>query len=662
MSLNSLCLNCFQIKGNYEICPYCGFVEGTPPAQAFHLRPGETLGGRYIIGTVLGYGGFGVTYKAWDNTLSSVVAVKEFYPGGLVNRIPGEKSVVVFSGDKSESYKAQLTRFLEEARNMARFSGDPHIVGVYDFFQENNTAYIVMEYLDGMTLKEYMAQMGGSLPEEEALRFATPILEAIDSIHKKKIVHRDISPDNIFVLKDGRVKALDFGAARFSDNPEGLTSTVIIKPGYAPPEQYRSKMKQGPWTDLYAAGATLYKMLTGITPNESVDRIEKDMLKLPSELIRLSNPALDRIIMKAMALAPELRFQKPRDFIDALEGRREVELPEIEQKKRRTRRVLSGVLSVAAVIALLAVTALLASNPDNNPSANNPLANNPPANIIEAEPVTIEVLIRESEEPLFETLVDRYEQEFDGQTVHLIVAPDDDYNEILRELVLEKETPPTLFRSDTSLPAVHMAPLNTLASALRARDYLFLSNYRDLFPERNQMPLTFFVPVLYANITLASSSDVIPSSAESLDGMLDPDAAELYGAGAGVGVGVAQGEDPAELFLSDRLPYLLSTTKRLREVQESLPGYYAVLSPHWIHELDVSCLDNLWSVSANVDENQQLAAQLFLGFLLSDYAQNLISLQYSLGIPINRTVFKQYIEINPDLRYISELVSNSELE
>ena len=606
MPSNFLCLNCFQYKGAYDVCPYCGYMEGTPPEQAFHLHPGEVLGGRYIIGTVLGVGGFGVTYKAWDGTLSSVVAVKEFYPGDLVSRIPGQRNVVVFSGNRVDSYKSQLKRFLDEAQNMAKFNNDPHIVGVYDYFEENHTAYIVMEYLDGQTLKAYMAEQGGKLPEEEALRYAKPILEAVASIHMKKIIHRDISPDNIFILKDGRVKVLDFGAARFSEGSNEFT--VVIKPGYAPPEQYRSKMKQGPWTDLYAVGATLYKMLTGVTPDESVDRMEKDVLKPPSKLVSLKNPSLDKIIMKAIALEPELRFKNASSFIDAILGRREVELPEVELKKRKVRRTLSVIASIIAAFALLLTVAFLTSKPDKVA----------PALDLGTAPDTITVLVDPSEKLMFETLIARYEQEYAGQQVEIITD--------------RLEANPTLFRADEIGDKIS-APIDELLDALDQNDYLFLSRYGELFPDRNQLPLTFFVPVCFANTTL-----VTPPSDYSLIEEL-----EKYQE--------ISGDGKAESFFDDELPYLVSTTQRLRDVQENLPGYYAVLPMGGADTVSNSTLDT-WCVNASVDSNKQLAAQLFLGFLLSDYAQNVMCLQNNTGIPINRNVFTQYLDINTDLNYL----------
>ena len=639
MSSNDLCYNCFRYKTTYDVCPYCGYSDGTPPPQAYFLMPGAVLGGRYIVGTVLGAGGFGVSYRAWDGTLSAMVAIKEFYPGNLVSRIPGERSVVIFSGEKAESYRTQLSRFLDEARNMAKFAGDPHIVGVYDFFEENNTAYIVMEYLDGQTLKAYMARTGGRLSEEEAARFAKPILEAVASIHEKKIIHRDISPDNVFVLNDGRVKVLDFGAARFSENSEELTTTVVVKPGYAPHEQYRSKTKHGPWTDLYAVGATYYKMLTGATPTESIDRMEKDTLAPPSMLVPLANQTLDAIIMKAMALPPELRFKNAHDFIDAIEGRQEVELPEIEQEKRRHRRAAGVAASVIGVIAVIVFIVLMSSG---NGAGTDAISRT-------VMPDTISILVRAEEAALFEFLADRFSQDYPGLSVDIVTT-----GESATVFRYAGQIGSAVQQEHNERPEVAAAPLEQLLETLDYDSYLFLRRYDELFPDKTGMPVTFSAPACYVNTTLVPQGAVAASLSDMLETMLDPDAAVVFG--VYTQSDATYSTDVVEAFLGDSLPYLASTTRRLRDVQGSLPGYYAVFIPEGYESLDVSCLDNSWSVNADESENRKLAAQLFLGFLLSDWAQNLLCLQNGAGIPVNRNVFEQYIGINPELDYVRRLV------
>lgn len=196
--MSELCMNCFSVKGAYEVCPYCGYVEGTPPKQPHYLTPGTILGNRFIVGTAIGVGGFGITYKCFDMTLGVVVAVKEFYPAGLVNRAPGESRVGLLSGDKKGQFQEQLQRFLLEAQSVAQFGKAKDIVNVFDFFEENGTAYIVMEYIDGVLLKDYLDKQGVIAPDA-AMSIIMPIIEAVKKIHSKGIIHRDISPDNIFI-------------------------------------------------------------------------------------------------------------------------------------------------------------------------------------------------------------------------------------------------------------------------------------------------------------------------------------------------------------------------------------------------------------------------------------------------------------------------------
>ena len=311
----------------------CGWADGSEARELYHLQPRTILAERYEVGLAVGFGGFGVIYRAWDMQLDTQVAIKEFYPSGLVNRVPGECRIVVYSGDRRTQFEEGKTRFLAEARTMAKFSQHPHIVNVYDFFEENNTAYIVMEYLEGVSLKNYLKSVGGKLSIADTLQIIDPVMDALKAIHKEGIVHRDISPDNIFILPDGRIKVIDFGAARLSMGDKEQTLSVVLKPGYAPPEQYRSKSKQGPFTDIYALGATMYRMVTGEVPEESVDRLIKDEIKLPSELVPQLPKKYENIIMTAMAVNASLRFQTIDAMERALHGDAEVLLPE-EQRKR----------------------------------------------------------------------------------------------------------------------------------------------------------------------------------------------------------------------------------------------------------------------------------------------------------------------------------------
>jgi beta-lactam-binding protein with PASTA domain/predicted Ser/Thr protein kinase len=266
-------MGCFEeYDDSRSICPLCGYAEGTRAAEALHMEPGSILADRYIVGRVLGYGGFGVTYIGRDAQLERTVAIKEYLPGEFSTRVPGQTQITVFTDNtKLEQYQTGLRKFVEEARRLAQFQNEDGIVKVFDSFEANNTAYIIMEYLDGETLSEYLRR-SGVVPADQAFEMLLPIISSLYNVHQHGIIHRDIAPDNIFITKDGRIKLIDFGAARFATTAHSRSLTVIIKPGYSPEEQYRSRGDQGAYTDVYAVGAVLYRMLTGETPPDALER------------------------------------------------------------------------------------------------------------------------------------------------------------------------------------------------------------------------------------------------------------------------------------------------------------------------------------------------------------------------------------------------------
>ncbi len=314
------CLHCMEIYDEeYDVCPYCGFQRGTPPDIKYHLYPGTVIADRYIIGTVIGHGGFGVTYVAWDTQLGMKTAIKEFYPAGLVNRSLLTMDLINMGADSEQEYHAGIDRFLEEAKTIAQFNKESNIVHVYDYLRANNTAYIVMEYVEGETLESYLKQYPeGRMPVEEAIELAKKIACALKVIHKGGTIHRDISPGNIMICENRDIKILDFGAARLFTAEKSQSLSVILKPGYAPPEQYASRTKQDERTDLYALGAVLYRMVIGKVPPEALERTKENDMTRPG-ILRQDLPSwVDRIIMKAMALDPAERFHNASEFEEAL--------------------------------------------------------------------------------------------------------------------------------------------------------------------------------------------------------------------------------------------------------------------------------------------------------------------------------------------------------
>lgn len=283
---NCLCLGCMGIRESEEgSCPYCGFDEekylNTVSARV--LRPKTILAGKYMLGKVLGEGGFGITYLGWDLNLEQKIAIKEYFPVGLATRDMRNDDSALFSivsGDKQKFYSMGLNNFALEAKNLAKFQNLPGVVSVKDFFYENQTAYLVMEYLDGINLKQYMvSEKKKCFSEEETLKIMKPIIDALIMIHKTGLIHRDISPENIIMTKDGLIKLIDFGAARMAVGAETQSLTVLLKHGYAPIEQYQTSGKQGPWTDVYALCATMYYLISGIVPQAAIDRIMEDKVE-----------------------------------------------------------------------------------------------------------------------------------------------------------------------------------------------------------------------------------------------------------------------------------------------------------------------------------------------------------------------------------------------
>lgn len=299
------------------------------------LASGTVLAGQYIIDRVLGQGGFGITYAATDHKTGNKVAVKEFFPDTMAAR--QGTTVVSFTGERGESFAYGKDRFLDEAQTLAQFIGNENIVRIHTYFEENGTAYFVMDYVEGTSFDVYIREHGGKLDWEETAKILIPVMDALGAVHAKGIVHRDVTPDNIYITKDGGVKLLDFGAARYSLGDKSRSLDVVLKHGFAPKEQYTRRGKQGPFTDIYALGATFYFALTGKRPPDSIDRIEEDELIPPSRLGARISPAAEEAILMAMNVQPQDRFQSMKAFKNAMLISKEeaekarTEIPQVRQ-------------------------------------------------------------------------------------------------------------------------------------------------------------------------------------------------------------------------------------------------------------------------------------------------------------------------------------------
>ena len=431
----SLCYNCFrEIPEQEGACPYCGFdLKENEKMYPGALRAGTVLKGRYLLGRVLGQGGFGITYLAWDESLKARVAVKEYMPGELATRLE-HRQVVVRTAARQEEFAYGQERFKEEARILAKFMGQPNIAGVTDYFDENGTSYFVMDYIEGISFKTYIAQAGGRVSPEEALDVMIPVLRALTAVHGEGLIHRDVTPDNIYITKDGNVKLLDFGSARYSLGDKSKSLDVILKVGYAPKEQYIRRGRQGPYTDMYSCAACLYAAITGYLPPESLERLDHDTLVPPSEAGAEIPLYLERAILKGLAVQPEDRFQTAGEFLEALESQKVVEFTGSDreetlqkqqvrsQEKRKKGRLAAAVCGIGA-LALAAVLFLgtgQSGTPDSAPASE-------PAGEVQGTNV-----------PTQETLSPQESRRMEEAAAPKVTICGESYSTALRELRLEE--------------------------------------------------------------------------------------------------------------------------------------------------------------------------------------------------------------------------------
>lgn len=485
-----------EYEEQYEVCPHCGYVDGSPPAEAYHLAPGEILNHKYIVGTAIDSGGFGIIYRAWDAQMEQVVAIKEYFPNGVVSRVPGQNDVIVYSGKNREVFRKGVDRFLVEARNMAEFS-QPDIVALYDYFEENNTAYIVMEYLDGVSFKEYLKERRGRIPSEEVVDITLHVLAALEEIHSHHIIHRDISPDNIFLCSNHRVKVIDFGAARFSSGEESSNFSTIVKPGYAPAEQYRTKSRQGPFTDLYALGACMYQAATGEKPQESLARAMHDDLRPPKELNPEVPEYLSDIIMKAMAMDEDERFQSSEEFMKALKGH-QIDKTPAKKKPKKKKKKGNSVLKMAVAVVL---TLLLCAGAFWGITNHTRL-------VKMGYSGKIEFYVPESKKDYYGEVVNDYSIDYDKE-ISIVPVADEKYKETVLEKLGTKESPAIFVSDDFSqkelADAENMEKYVVDAIEDSEENFYYLNQYYKKKQDEKRMPLSFNVPLILENRNLGKA-------------------------------------------------------------------------------------------------------------------------------------------------------------
>ena len=304
------CKHCFAelsfCEDGGHVCTSHSNYEDYPCA----LQEGQVLAGKYIVGKVLGKGGFGITYLCFDTFLKRRVAIKEYFPDTYSHRDSGKKTVSVTNSETMYKYGAD--KFYNEAKLLAQFKNTKGIVEVYEFFRENNTVYFVMEMLDGCDLRT-LCKSNRICDENYVVYLVLETLKSLKILHEHNVIHRDISPDNIYLCNDGNIKLIDFGAARVTAGDSSKKLSVLLKKEFAPLEQYQSNGKQGPWTDIYALGATMYYLLKRIAPEDAVSRLNCDSLNMSG-----ITPEIAAVLNKMLALQIDSRYKNVQEVIDDL--------------------------------------------------------------------------------------------------------------------------------------------------------------------------------------------------------------------------------------------------------------------------------------------------------------------------------------------------------
>lgn len=631
-----ICYRCFKEKGNYQVCPHCGYVEGTRPEQEYQLMPGTILEGRYIIGVTIGAGGFGIIYKGYDTQEEQVVAIKEFYPGRLVNRMPGESTINIFTGSQMDEYQRLRSQFEAEARSMEHFRQAPDIVNLKNYFEANGTAYIVMEYIEGILLRDYL-KMSGRMSEEDAVQVGIALLGTVAKIHAKGLVHRDISPDNFFLLENNGIKLFDFGSAGEitgkMEKKEKQGGTVV-KPGYAPPEQYGFQCRNAVTMDIYAVGAILYEMVTGKRPAEGSARAIKDELTVPSKNGAEVSEVMDRIIMRSLAVKPELRFSNAMEFAQALQKKKRVEMPEEEGKRRQYRtRILTGMgVSLAAIFVLLAVGTAAYLTMNNLAS-------------VELKEDRLLVWVPVDENSDMDSMVDIWVKEYQKkyQNIRLEVEriPCEEYADRLSAAKAADSLPDVFstrgFEGDTKEDC---ASLKALLRSLDTEKYLFFDDYKEYYPDMREFPTGFQIGVLYENNErMKEQTGAVELSAlrnEGRDTLVWADSQDMKG----VYKDFAKAKTPLNAIAGD-----LSILKQVEKVTvEKIPAKDFAIRPITEEGRMLAVFTDTWAVNQACSKNQKNAGMLLLSYLVEDVLQEEAYLASYDSFPVNKETYEKYKE------------------
>ena len=631
----------------------------------YQLPSRTMIGERYEILDVVGVGGFSIVYKAYDHKLDSVVAVKELFPPSIAYRNPGDNRVIVNShrGD----YEYLLDRFVLEARTMAKFNSDPNIVNIFDCVTENNTAYIIMELIQGCNLEDYIAATENKrLMLDEALPIMCEVLDGLERVHKKGIIHRDIKPKNIILTDSGEVKIIDFGAARFYASEKEVVNslTKVLTPGFAPPEQYKSDKKQGAYTDVYASAATFFYMLTGKVPQSSVNRDVSDNLMPLSKLVDSIPDYVDKAVQRAMVLNSDLRIQRASEFKMALLGKKNIRTAQEEKRANIRNRFIISFVFVALICGCLAAALLFRQNYSSDKSVYSYIKNDD----------VIEIWLPKGDSDpssIYDNIIESYKEYIRDNygisiTVNTRFIPDDEYAQTLDDAI-QNDTMPDLFQSNgIDISSDKVINCDLVFDNLSKKSYALYQYYLSGSIDKAKMAVGFDTTVLYTNdkllselgidefqsyndlisinITEKTSEDSEPELIYNLCSRKEID-------GLSKNSKVYVGEDAAELFKDGKILGYIGNAKDYTEILQALPGYCSVHNVYESSSIPITL--RTWSVYSN-SRNKSFAAQAFVYYFVDEYAQDSMYLQNRDIFPVNVSVLSSYENYYPQFSFITD--------
>ena len=633
----AICYSCFNEYGDeFDVCPFCGTIKHTDPSEPVYLKPGTMLANRYLVGYDVNAGGFGIVYRAWDTKLETIVAIKEFFANRLMTRAAGETQVIV-NKKAGQEYEYRKKRFLAEARTMAKFGKHRNIPNVFESFEENGTAYIVMELLTGQALNEYLQENGNAVDHDFAIHIAAEVGKALISMHEMGIIHRDVAPDNIFICEDTRVLLLDLGAAKLADDTDTVID-IILKPGYSPVEQYDNTASMGNWTDIYALGATLYVMLTGIKPDESTNRKINDSLTPPHDIDPDIPENLSNAVLKAMAIDRHMRFKTVEDFLKAINGEKKI-IPLKKEKRRRAGKRIIGI--VAAVLAVLLLSGAVVQVYSKKKAEQG----------LPDSRITIWFSVNDdsAESDAMSAVAADFHDKHKNVNVTLTAIPAADYPAKIAEAAKAGKLP-TLFESTGVSDDIlrNAADISPILESEQAKSCLFLDQYVAYYSDRKKIPLAIKVPMAYVitsgNVSVDYSDSTFSSLADFGTDKIayDEDHMDVISANFPEEPSAEKNEfmDSEE----NTCAVMLSDNMAMNKVRETLTGY----SKNYVYYAadEVYCrYDYEWSIGSGTKAQQQAAERLLSWMLGNNYQNTLMISRCSDGqIPINQDCFETKLE------------------